>query len=422
MTIAFVCPDSFKDYEAMEKELLKNKDIEKIICATSNAKRLLDVFSFKHGIPNSKEMRDSNSKRMRRVVDDADKVVLFEYSDYDPAKTRYSRTQISLEHAKKTSKELQYIDYKRYENAKYTEKDELLREIEKYNTMCVENHTRIYKHPLAQALPVLRDDKEIALLAVSKYGFALDFVSKSLLEDKQTVESAVKTYKAIYKNYFNKEKLSDILNRMFQYEYKMNATYMFEGNNGFHHSESRWNAIAQLAFEWMGKVENALKLNIYESSYPNKTSKKWLSAKDEHLDFSGMNSKNTIVEGGLTRTVFGLNESQWSKDFSNIKPDIVHIGEERIVIIEIKTIGASVKENMTLYKRLVDCLEKHTRKDVSLYYLLSYGHRPNSDWTHLKDSNILLWEELFCKIKDSELAPYIHPELGRYTLMPDWLP
>ncbi len=136
-----------------------------------------------------------------------------------------------------------------------------------------------------------------------------------------------------------------------------------------------------------------------------------------------MNSKNTIVEGGLTHTVFGLNKSQWNKDFSNIKPDIVHIGEERIVIVEVKTIGASVKENMKLYQRLVECLEEHTGRNVSLYYLLSYGHRPNSDWTYLTqyESNILLWEELFLKIKDSELAPYIHPELEQYTLMPDWL-
>ncbi len=203
---------------------------------------------------------------------------------------------------------------------------------------------------------------------------------------------------------------------------KQNATYLFnQPSERFHHSESRWSSIAQLVFEWMGNNDEVL--NIYESLYQDKTSKKWLKVKKLHLDFSEMNSKNTIVEGGLTRTVFGLEESQWHKDFSNIKPDIVHIGEERIVCIEVKTIGASVKENMNLYKRLVECLQEHIRKNVSLYYLLSYGHRPNSDWKHLENhgSNILLWEELFLKIKDSELAPYIHPDLEQYTQMPEWL-
>ncbi len=319
MTIAFVCPYSFSDYVAIEKALLENSEVDTILCATPNACKLVKQFVSKYDhISHKCENRGRKVFNLRKIVQMADKVVLFEYSDYDGEK--YSLTQKALAYAREIKRELQYIEYNR-------------------------------------STPV------------------------------------------------------------------KNATYMFEGDKGFHHSESRWNAIAQLAFEWMGKAENALELNVYESSYLNKTSKKWLSPKEEHLDFSGMNSKNTIVEGGLTHTVFGLNESQWNKDFSNIKPDIVHIGEERIVIVEVKTIGASVKENMDLYQRLIKCLEKYTSKSVSLYYLLSYGHRPNSDWTHLENygSNILLWEELFLKIKDSELAPYIHPDLEQYTLMPDWL-
>ncbi|SFV56683.1 hypothetical protein MNB_SV-10-455 [hydrothermal vent metagenome] len=316
MTIAFVCPYSFSDYGAVEKALLENSEVDTIFCATPNACKLVKQFVSKHDhITYRRENSGGKVFNLRKIVQMADKVVLFEYSDYDGQK--YSLTQKALAYAREIKRELEYIEYDRGVLVK-------------------------------------------------------------------------------------------------------NATYMFEGDKGFHHSESRWNAIAQLVFEWMNKHNQVL--NIYESSYHDKTSKEWLKAKkEEHLYCSGMNSKNTIVEGCLTSTVFGLKESEWSKDFSNIKPDIVHIGEERIVIIEVKTIGASVKENMTLYKRLVDCLQSHTKKNVSLYYLLSYGHRPNSDWTHLKDSNILLWEELFCKIKDSELVPYIHPELERYTLMPDWL-
>jgi len=214
-----------------------------------------------------------------------------------------------------------------------------------------------------------------------------------------------------------------------------NATYLFsQPTEGFHHSESRWNAICQLAFEWMGN--KGVTLDVYHSTYENKASSpEWLK-KDTEISFKGMNSVNTVVEGGLNHTVFGLSETAWNKDFNNISPDIVHISKEQIICIEVKTIGASVKENICLYRRLTNHLkESIPEKNVEFYYLLSYGHNPNSDWKYLSykynpktdckspedGANILLWEDMFSKIQDSELAPYIHPDLKKYTLKPDWL-
>jgi hypothetical protein len=201
---------------------------------------------------------------------------------------------------------------------------------------------------------------------------------------------------------------------------KQNATYLFRAKNGFSHSESRWNAIMQLSIIWMGK--NNKRLDAYYSSYESKKSDRWLS-KVERLSFKGWNSHNTIVEGKLNNRLFHIDK--WHKDFDNLSPDIVHIDQEnkKVVIIEIKALSSSVKQNMTLYKRLQKSLGDSGKWECELYYLLSYGHETISDWSVLKESRvkILLWEELFSKMKDSDIAPYIDEHLEHYTLMPNWL-
>jgi hypothetical protein len=201
---------------------------------------------------------------------------------------------------------------------------------------------------------------------------------------------------------------------------KQNATYLFRAKNGFSHSESRWNAIMQLSAIWMGK--NNKSLGVYYSSYESKKSDRWLNAV-ERLSFEGWNSDNTIVEGKLNNGLFHIDT--WCKDFDNLSPDIVHIDQKnkKVVMIEIKALSSSVKQNMTLYKRLQQSLDDSETWECELYYLLSYGHEMISDWRVLKESRakILLWEELFFQMKDSDIAPYIDEHLEHYTLMPDWL-
>ncbi|MBT5935650.1 hypothetical protein [Sulfurimonas sp.] len=111
MTIAFVCPDSFNDYEAVEKELLKNEGLDKITCATTNSCSLAKKFAIKHNVEHYRETRGKKIFNLHKIVQSADKVVLFEYSDYDGV--TYSRTQKALEHANKLKRELQYIKYER---------------------------------------------------------------------------------------------------------------------------------------------------------------------------------------------------------------------------------------------------------------------------------------------------------------------
>ncbi len=318
MTIAFVCPDSFKDYEFAKRELSTIENIQNIICATSNSTRLIQAYvSECDGIKCRHEKRGGKEARIHRMIEDADKVVLIEYIDYDSKKKAYSRTQHALKYAKKLDKTLQHIEYNRT---------------------------------------------------------------------------------------------------------KKNATYLFlQPSRSFHHSESRWSSIAQMAFVWMGTDDRSL--DIYRSEYESNQTKKWLVKKENALSFTGWNASNTIVEGKLRASLFCLDEENWSKDFDNISPDIVHIDDEKIVIIEVKTIKTYLKGNIELYRRVVDHLKQHSRKKCELYYLVSYGHEYLSDWKILNEDNadIILWEDFFSKIQKSDIASYIHSDLKQYTLMPEWL-
>jgi len=118
MIIALICPDSFTDYEAVEKELLKNKGITKIICATTKACTLAKTFASKYNIEQYRETRGKKIFNLHKIVQSANKVLLFEYTDYDGV--TYSRTQKALAHAIKLKKDLQYVEYnrkKKMENA-----------------------------------------------------------------------------------------------------------------------------------------------------------------------------------------------------------------------------------------------------------------------------------------------------------------
>ena len=109
MTIAFICPDSFTDYKAAENELLKNENISKVTCATTNSCSLAKKFTTKHNIEHYRETRGKKIFNLRKIVQCADKVILFDSKDYDGV--AYSRTNKALEYAKELKRELQYIKY-----------------------------------------------------------------------------------------------------------------------------------------------------------------------------------------------------------------------------------------------------------------------------------------------------------------------
>jgi hypothetical protein len=429
MTIAFICPDSFKDYGFVQKVFSKYK-MERIVCATSNATRLAQAYASEyHSVKYGHEKRGGKRERLRRIIRDADKVVIIEFSDYDPEKTGFSRTQVGLTYAKQQSVPLSFITYDREGEAQYQDKDELLEMIESFCLPESYDYYKRYSHPLSLASKALRDDKDVVKAAIIHYGFAFDFASRQMQGKRQTVLELIGLNRSIFPYIDEKlRKEKEVIASAEEgaspenvYCKKKNATYLFNQPTGkFHHSESRWSAIAQLASIWMGREKK--ELTTYTSTYSSENTEKWLQKKGQ-LSFDRWNSHNTIVEGRLNNKLFSVDG--WSKDYDNISPDIIHIDNtnSKVIMIEIKTIGSSVKSNLKLYQRVVDTLRDSNKWSCELYYLLSYGHEKNSDWKLLgeADAQILLWEELFVNIKDLDIAPYIDAHLEQYTLMPEWI-
>jgi len=191
------------------------------------------------------------------------------------------------------------------------------------------------------------------------------------------------------------------------------ATQLFSYKcNKFNHSESKWSAFAQMAFIWMGNQEKYL--NIFKSYY-NSQPNNWLM-KSEKLDFKNWKPENSIVEGRIS--------DLFPKEFNilNSKPDLVLIDKKdkkntNILIIEVKTLKAKIEERQLKdYKKVVQQINKRDGYSCKHYYLISYGHyqdENNSNWKLLEkeEINIILWEELFLKMKNDKcpLLDYITP-------------
>jgi len=202
-----------------------------------------------------------------------------------------------------------------------------------------------------------------------------------------------------------------------------NATELFNQPTGkFHHSESRWSTIAQMAFIWLSKQEKSLKL--FRSTIKDNR-KHWMKESGK-LHFTGWTASCTYVEPYIKRVFDGKSDVK-----TKLKPDIVWISEEKkhIILVEVKTVGSTPKHNLRQMEEYEQLIEKLSEEGwcAELYYLMSYGFEDRTDkfleWHALQEKKIgfLLWEELFSAITEFELASYIHENLEDYTLMPDWI-
>ncbi len=192
-----------------------------------------------------------------------------------------------------------------------------------------------------------------------------------------------------------------------------NATYLFRERRSLYkdelrHSESRWSAIAQMAFIWMSQTDGKF-LNIFQSQYST-NSENWLKVdeKNSKLIFKNLTSSNTIVEGIISEYF------DKSLKVPKLKPDIVLInGEDKetihISLIEVKTVGATRIETEK-YQELEKAINNIDGYTCKLYYLMSYGHeKSKTDWTSLDNAkaNIILWEDLFLNIQNSPFINFI---------------
>ena len=194
-----------------------------------------------------------------------------------------------------------------------------------------------------------------------------------------------------------------------------NATYLFEQPERYlKNSESRWTAIAQIALMYLSSNEPKKELTVYKSDEKGN-----LTKEKNPFPISGFTFLNTVCECGLRKEIFGM--ENFDNRFLQVKPDILYRDKDdkKVVLIEVKTLSESVERNLTLYHDLRDYLVKCGWK-CELYYLLSHGHEKKQDWRLLatKESNIILWEDLFEMVAGSPIANLVGPSLSNYCEPP----
>lgn len=191
-----------------------------------------------------------------------------------------------------------------------------------------------------------------------------------------------------------------------------NATYLFEKpRREFHNAELWWTSYFTLFSFWASSSGYLLVLPTYCYSAGDRLEE------NGKLSLEKCNYQSTVVDGKLRGDVFGMKD--WPNRFRDLKPDvtIIHSRESREVsLIEVKTIGASVKGNALLYADLRDrLLECQWR--VGLYYLLSRGHEENGDWPVLRNirASIILWEDVLQKAIDTPFENVFGEPLQKYA-------
>ncbi len=199
-----------------------------------------------------------------------------------------------------------------------------------------------------------------------------------------------------------------------------NATYLFEREKSrtFFHCEGWWTGFFTILAALKARTGNPLKLPVYSVCSHN-----YFTRTGEDLDLGFATTANTATNVRWNK-VFAPEEfrdtarmPQQDIDVSGLMPDIVvrDITTKRVVLIEVKTIGSSAKQNMQPYETIETKL-RNLSWNAKLFYLVSAGHEPDSDCGLFREykSRVLLWEDVFEAVADSPLANVFEESLAPY--------
>ncbi len=198
---------------------------------------------------------------------------------------------------------------------------------------------------------------------------------------------------------------------------KQNATHFFEAQSkNFHNCEAWWTAYLSLILLYKTSENCALRIPVYEAcqrGYPH-------VKPGEHgvLELVDLSFENVIVDGSLKGHIF--DQDIFPDDFKYLRPDVSILFKEKkeVTFIEVKTIRGRLEGQLDKYSRLVDylntldtpespeTLDNNANKwKAEIYYLLSRGYRPNSEWGVLaeKKAKIILWEDVLRMAFDTPL-------------------
>lgn len=194
-----------------------------------------------------------------------------------------------------------------------------------------------------------------------------------------------------------------------------NATYLFEGEcRNVRHSESFWTSLFVLLVLYISKSKLNFKIPLYRFVV-NHNNNPWGFQEDGELQTDGLAFKDIFVEPKLANLL--PNEAA----VQGYRPDIAifYRNDKRLVIIEDKTIGAKLGNEIDNYKTLADKLGKKLEYETEVLLLISVGEENNGDWKKIENTQgikLILWESIlqilnnpalpFQRLFDEDLKPY----------------
>jgi hypothetical protein len=194
-----------------------------------------------------------------------------------------------------------------------------------------------------------------------------------------------------------------------------NATNLFEGQaRHTRNSESWWSAFFSQYLIYRARAGERCGPSVYTYS----VSGGYRTAGRFPLD--GISYNTLFVEPQLTRFTFGL--PTWPKRFLRLRPDILVLRPtaRAATLVEVKTIGASIKKNVSLYSEICKNLADNSWS-VDLLHLLSHGHETAGDRALIAQMglHIMLWEDVLRDVHKTPLAQLFGFDLSPYASAPE---
>lgn len=186
-----------------------------------------------------------------------------------------------------------------------------------------------------------------------------------------------------------------------------NATWLFiRPSPYFHNSESWWSALFSILVLHLARADNP-KIPLRKCVGSPKESFNFLG---EYLDCSDVKFDEVLVDAKLTQRLFpGI---AWPNEFRDTRPDImIHRPKlKRITLIENKTVGANLGEQLDRYYEVKEHLSKEGWS-VEFFLLISSGYENRREWRAVEktETKLILWEDVL-RIMDS--TDFFRPIIG----------
>ncbi|MFZ0465540.1 MAG: hypothetical protein WBE20_10975 [Candidatus Acidiferrales bacterium] len=176
-----------------------------------------------------------------------------------------------------------------------------------------------------------------------------------------------------------------------------NATWLFiKPSPYFHNSEPWWSALFSILLLHLARGEDNFKIPLKKCVGSPEES---FNSLGEYFDCSDVKFEEVLVDAKLNPKTF----PDLPSEFRDIRPDImIHRPKlKRIALIENKTVGADLGEQLDRYHEVKAHLSKEGWS-AEFFLLISSGYEIRREWRAVEktETKLILWEDVL-RIMDS---------------------